>query len=89
MATAVSLLQLITTALYLILSIAHATPIHNHVINRRSVSLGLTRNPDYAPNGPAAYARALKKWGAEVPSELVNSLAAMKADGELSIYPSC
>ena len=93
MATTVSLLQLIITTLCLILSLAHAIPTHNHGngngINRRSVSVGLIRNPDYAPNGPAAYARALKKWGAEVPSELVNSLAAMKADGELSIYPYC
>lgn len=82
----VSLLRLIAAAICLTLSLAHAIPARNYGnrrnIARRSVSLDLTRNPDYAPNGPAAYARALKKWGAEVPSELVHSLAAMKANGE-------
>ncbi|KAK4135773.1 acid protease [Trichocladium antarcticum] len=80
----VSLLRLIAAAICLTLSLAHAIPARNYGnrwnIARRSVSLDLTRNPDYAPNGPAAYARALKKWGAEVPSELVHSLAAMKAN---------
>lgn len=98
MATKPSLLLLITTTLFLVLTLAHAIPTvpnhdhdHNHVnvdgnsIARRSVSIDLTRNPDYVPNGPAAYARALKKWGAEVPSELVNSLAVMKGNGKLPL----
>lgn len=54
----------------------------HHSIVKRSATLDLPRNPDYAPNGPAAYARALKKWGAKVPKELTQSLAAMRGDGE-------
>lgn len=61
----------------------HDTHSHNTIV-KRSVTLDLQRNPDYAPNGPAAYARALKKWGAKVPKELAKSLAAMKKDGEPS-----
>ncbi|KAK3899635.1 aspartic peptidase domain-containing protein [Staphylotrichum tortipilum] len=50
-------------------------------IARRSVTLDLKRNPNYNPNGPAEYARALRKWGAEVPQQLVHSLAAMGDPG--------
>lgn len=50
-------------------------------IARRSVTVDLQRNPNYAPNGPTAYARALKKWGAEVPGDLADVLAVMRGDG--------
>jgi hypothetical protein len=50
-------------------------------ITRRSATLDLQRNPDYTPNGPAAYARALQKWGADVPGGLADSLAVMRGDG--------
>lgn len=59
----------------------HGTHSHNNIV-KRSVTLDLPRNPDYAPNGPAAYARALNKWGAKVPKELTKSLAVMRGDGE-------
>ncbi|KAK4152592.1 putative Endothiapepsin precursor [Chaetomidium leptoderma] len=80
-------------SLLLLASLVHAIRIPNTNTNtanhdthtekniaRRSVTLDLQRNPHYAPNGPAAYARALKKWGADVPQELTNSLAAMRGD---------
>jgi hypothetical protein len=65
---------------------------HNHNnIAKRSITLDLQRNPNYAPNGPAAYARALKKWGAKVPKELTKTLAAMRDDGEPLVIsiPQC
>lgn len=58
-------------------------------LTRRSITLDLQRNPDYTPNGPAAYARALRKWGAEVPGELVDSLAVMRGDGASAILLIC
>lgn len=48
----------------------------------RSVTLDLERNPNYNPNGPAEYARALRRWGAEVPKELVHTLTAMGDGGK-------
>ncbi|KAL2265809.1 hypothetical protein VTJ83DRAFT_6909 [Remersonia thermophila] len=51
-------------------------------LSRRSATVDLQRNPSYAPNGPAAYARALSKWGAEVPEKLAQSLAAMRGPGD-------
>ncbi|KAK4178804.1 aspartic peptidase domain-containing protein [Triangularia setosa] len=49
----------------------HAIPTStNHGITRRSVTVGLSRNPAYAPNGPLQYSRALKKWGVAVPEDV-------------------
>ncbi|KAL1839313.1 hypothetical protein VTJ49DRAFT_1641 [Mycothermus thermophilus] len=50
---------------------------NNHQLTKRSVTVDLQRNPNYTPNGPAAYALALSKWGAEVPQKLTQSLAVM------------
>jgi hypothetical protein len=78
---------LITFLLFLIAATnGHAVPHHEHNGNiaRRSITLNLERNPNYTPNGPAAYARALRKWGADVPVSLTNSLTAMRDDGESS-----
>lgn len=89
MSTKPSLPQLTTIVLGILPTFTHAIPTIPAQIQRnsngparRSVSLELTRNPNYVPNGPAAYAHALKKWGADVPSELTNSLAVMKGNGE-------
>jgi hypothetical protein len=98
MATTMTCLRLLTLLpLLLLTSLGHAISLHDKVknskygiygskhnpITRRSVTLDLQRNPDYAPNGPAAYARALQKWGADVPGELADSLAVMRGDGAL------
>lgn len=77
------LFQLVTAAFcfYLALALAYENPDHDdHIVNRRSVSLNLDYNPDFAPNGPLAYARALRKWGAEVPGELTDVLVKMQGD---------
>ncbi|KAL2260845.1 hypothetical protein VTK26DRAFT_5045 [Humicola hyalothermophila] len=85
--------------MYSALAVAFATPAarnkyghghggekgNDHAINRRTLSVNLDFNPDYAPNGPAAYARALMKWGAKVPGELVDVLVKMKADNGTDI----
>ncbi|KAK4038158.1 putative Endothiapepsin precursor [Parachaetomium inaequale] len=75
-------LRLITfLALLFLSSLVNAIPHDNKsTLTRRSVTLDLQRNPNYAPNGPAAYARALTKWGAKVPAELAASLDAMRGD---------
>ncbi|AEO71845.1 uncharacterized protein THITE_13894, partial [Thermothielavioides terrestris NRRL 8126] len=44
-------------------------------------TVDVKRNPSYRPNGPAEYARALKKWGAKVPGALHDSLLAMRDTG--------
>ncbi|KAL2129386.1 hypothetical protein VTI74DRAFT_7882 [Chaetomium olivicolor] len=90
-------LRLITFFTLLSASLIHALPTaegFNHAttnrispLARRSVSVDLTPNPDYSPNGPAVYARALQKWGAEVPRSLTKSLAAMRsAVGEVAAF---
>ncbi|KAJ4307284.1 hypothetical protein N0V88_000667 [Collariella sp. IMI 366227] len=73
--------HLLLSLFFLFSLLVHANPIntnHANPIARRSVTVNLAPNPDYAPNGPAAYARALQKWGAEVPQSLAQSLAVMK-----------
>ncbi|KAH6621542.1 aspartic peptidase domain-containing protein [Chaetomium sp. MPI-SDFR-AT-0129] len=42
-----------------------------------TLDVKVDRNPSYKPNGPAAYAQALRKWGAPVPVELEKALAVM------------
>ncbi|KAK3939282.1 acid protease [Diplogelasinospora grovesii] len=50
-----------------------------------SVRVSLTRNPNYAPNGPAVYYRALKKWGMTVPGQFAGHAAQKDyGDGEVS-----
>ena len=52
--------------------------------NSMTISVELVRNPkfDGRRNGPAAYARALAKWGLEVPRELREVLGQAKGAGE-------
>lgn len=55
--------------------------------NAMTMSVELVRNPkfDGRRNGPAAYARALAKWGLEVPRELREVLGQVKGAGESSL----
>lgn len=47
-------------------------------------SVSLTRNNNYAPNGPLAHARALLKWGAKVPENLAQWLSE-KSQGRIAV----
>jgi hypothetical protein len=83
---------IISLTLLLLSSLANAIRLpvginKKSTVAHRSVTLDLQRNPNYRPNGPAAYARALTKWGAKVPRELTASLAAIRgeSDGEITI----
>ncbi|KAK4163685.1 aspartic peptidase domain-containing protein [Cladorrhinum sp. PSN259] len=69
---------IITWLLLAILTLAGASPSHRK-LSPRSVSLPLTRNPAYVPNGPAEYARALYKWGKDIPDSLA-SLTSSKGE---------
>lgn len=54
----------------LFLSLAGASPISGLSVRDGSFTVSAKRNPSYVPDGRAEYARALAKWGAEVPAEL-------------------
>jgi hypothetical protein len=49
---------------------------HASNIAPRSLKVDVKTNPDFVPNGVAAYAHALKKWSSTAPGELAESLAA-------------
>jgi hypothetical protein len=80
-------------ALFYLLSfnplVAAVSPPKVNNLARRAITVDLPRNPNYTPNGPAAYARALSKWGGKVPKELVKSLTNIRADSKTTDDVHC
>ncbi|KAK4238830.1 aspartic peptidase domain-containing protein [Achaetomium macrosporum] len=83
MATNISPICFIPFLIFLLFgALVQAIPTNNHGtdgsnIASRSIKVDLKTNPNYVPNGVAAYAHALKKWSSKTPGELAESLAAM------------
>jgi len=51
-----------------------------------SLSVPVVRNPNYVPNGPLEYAKALSKWGVKLPKGLARHVFT-KGESKLKLFP--